>query len=373
MLLLAILFYISSIILGICAVCFFLDKAISDIAVKYGFAFPIGFVLAAFIVLAMDFAAGGFRNTFIGAAIPIMLFVSYVLYRESESREMLDFSRLRRQISKDKLFYVLAVALIAFIWALQIAGVHSGPAGIYGRDNFGTDFLFHISIGNSVIYSGWPPKLLYAYKTRNVFPFIADFYNAILMFNGIGPVTALYMTNLVLYFAIVMCATYFISLILKNRIAALAALIMFLFCSLSINMVLIALFRVSLPYLPYSQMPTSGNPLQLLSFNIWTFADPISGNFAPQHDYLLGFPLAIMILTVIYKKFIDKDALKHRSQKISTGTLAFAGLIAGLLPLTHPFSLVFVFIFALVWFAYSMMKKDRLNSLLRYRIRPIGK
>jgi hypothetical protein len=276
---------------------------------------------------------------------------------------MFSFSLLREQVSRDRLFYVLAAALITFLWCLQVAGVRATPSGIYGGDNFGTDFLFHISIGNSVVYSGWPPKLLYADNAANVFPFISDFYNAILIFNGINPVSALYLTNLALYFAIVMCATYFISLILKSKVASVSAVMLFLFCSLSVNMLLIALFHLNLPYLPYSEMAVHGGPLQLLTFSIWTFSDPISGIFAPQHDYLFGFPITLIILSILYKGFLDNRQSAHQgTSHLSAQQFAFAGMLAGLLPLTHPFSLVFVFIFALIVFAYSMLKKDRLRS-----------
>ena len=219
---------------------------------------------------------------------------------------------------------------------LQIFGVHSNNNGIVGGDNYGTDFLFHISIGNSLVYSGWPPKLLYANYSPNVFPFISDFFMSILIFNGINPVVALYMMNLLLYFSIAVSLAYFISIIIKNKVAAVFGVILFLFCSVGANMILIYIFHINLPYFSYSIIQNMGNnPIGIITFPLMNFADPLENNFAPQHDYVFAFPLIIMIITVLYIKFLKSD----KENKVNTidKPLLFIAVIIGLLPLTHPY------------------------------------
>ena len=370
MLFIALFFYISSILLGISLVAYFLDKKIDETLVKYAFSFPVGFSIATFIVLITDFLSGGFNDNFVLLSSVIMIGIAYYFYKKSSNAKMFKIKILTKQIKTQKLFYALLFCLIAVLIILQIYGVHNSPSGILGGDNYGTDFLFHISIGNSLIYSGWPPKLSYANYATNVFPFISDFYMSILIFNGISPVTALYLMNLILYFSLAVSAVYFIRIITKHKIAAVFGVVLFLFCSVGVNMLLIYIFQINLPYFSYSQLAGMGNnPIQLITFQLLNFADPIENNFAPQHDYVLGFPLAILVLSLIYLEIFDNKKLL--SLNGVSRPFIFAAIITGLMPLIHPFSLIFIFIFGMTAFVYSMFMKNRKN-IFKYLWLPFG-
>ncbi len=367
MLALAVLFYAASILFGIGIVSYFMDKAVKDTLVKYAFAFPIGFASAPFIVVVQDMLAGGFGDWQMAVAAAVMLASFLFLYRKSSGAQMYRLSVLKKQVSSAKLFHAVMFAMIAFFFALQIAGVYHNSLGIVGGDNYGTDFLFHISIGNSLIYTGWPPKLLYADYARNVFPFIADFYTSMLSFNGMPYTIALYMMNLPLYFSITFATVYLITLLTRRRLAAAFGFFTFIFCSLGFSMVLLYVFHAGFASLPYSQVQAlAHHPISLLTTVYFNFSDPMESNFAPQHDYVLGWPFTMIILSVLYATFFDKPARRARNYAANPSKpLLLVAAMTGMLPLVHPFSLIFVFIFAAVAFVYSMFWRERKRIFVR--------
>ncbi len=367
MLALAALFYVASILLGIGVVSYFLDRAIKDTLVKYGFAFPIGFTLASFIVTAQDALVGSFSDLLMVSASAVMLAMFAALYLKSSDAQMYRLPVLKKQVSSEKLFHAVMLSIVAFFFMLQIAGVYHNPTGIVGGDNYGTDFLFHISIGNSLIYTSWPPKLLYADFARNVFPFIADFYTSMLSYNGVPYTLALYMMNLPLYFSIVFGTVYFITLLTRRRIAAAFGLLSFVFCSLGFSMILLYLLHIGAVAMPYSQVASlASNPINLVTYTYFNFSDPMESNFAPQHDYVLGWPIAMLILAVLYSRYFEGKRGRTRvAAKQSARPLLLVAVMTGLLPLTHPFSLIFVFIFTVTAFAYSMLQKGRKRTFVR--------
>ncbi len=364
MFVLGLLFYIISIIFGLAIVSLFLDDIIKENVIKYAFAIPVGFTMATFLVLIMDAMFKGFNNIFVIYASLIMILTSTIILIKNKNIKMFKKELLLKQIKKEKLFYGILFVLIIALIILQIFGVHNSSNGIVGGDNYGTDFLFHISIGNSVIYTGWPPKLLYANYATNVFPFISDFYMSILIFNGIQPVYALYLINFLLYFSLVTSTVYFIILITKHKKAAIFAFILFLFCSVGLNMFLIYIFRINLPFFSYSQIQSMNNNLfGIVTYQLMNFAEPLENNFAPQHDYVLGFPLVMIVLSILYINIFE-----NKKKNIINGidkSILLAAIITGLMPLTHPFSLIFIFIFGIVAMFYSLLRKDKVNTFMK--------
>ena len=368
MLALAAIFYISSILFGVGVASYLFDKRIKDTLVKYAFAMPIGFAAATFMVLVQEVITGSFNDVFVFVASVVMLAAFALFYLKSKHAQMYRFSVLKKQLASDKVFHILLFIIIAILIVLQIFGVYRNSTGIVGGDNYGTDFLFHLSIGNSLVYTGWPPKLLYANYATNVFPFIADFYVSILTFNGVFPTYALYMMNLPLYFSIAVATIYFLTLITKHRTASAFGFLSFIFCSQGFSMVVLYALHMGVPSLGLtasSIQSMASNPMALLTYPLFNFSDPMASNFAPQHDYVLGWPFTMVILTILYMKFFDSDS---RSPKLASkrpdSLMLVAAMMTGLLPLSHPFSMVFVFIFALVAFAYSLLKHGRKNIFL---------
>ncbi len=372
MLALGIIFYISSILFGISLVNYFFGRRIEEILVKYAFSFPIGFAFATYLVVIFEAVGGSFNDYCVLAASIIMLAFSYLLYRGAGSREMFDWKLFKKQVNRETLFYALITIVFVLLAAMQVVGVNNTPRGIGSGGNYGTDFLFHVSIGNSLVYSGWPPRLLYANGASNVFPFITDFYTSILMFNGIGPVTALYLMNMLLWFSIVVITVYFVSLITKRKVASVFGFLLFLLCGVTLNVLILAATGVNLPNSGLAGLISHFNLYRALGFQLFNFANPITNNFAPQHDLLLGFPYALIILSVLYLAFFEgAKEYKHTPKEGIDKLFVLIGLMVGLMPLVHPFSLVFVFIFVVVAFIYSMMKGGRKSRLLNQWV-PFG-
>lgn len=378
MFLLGAIFYIASIAAGITLANYFLHRLTDEILVRYAFAFPIGFVISSYLVLGMDAIAGSFSGWLMIIASVLLFLLSYLLYKKARNREMFDLKLLGKQYRANRQYYILVFTVVFMLLALQILGVSQNGRGIFGGDNYGTDFLFHLSIGNSVVYTTFPPKLLYTANTTNVFPFITDFFSAMLTYTGIGPVSSLYMTNFPLYFSLVMLSVYFIYSITKRRYAAVVGFVLFLLCSLWFNAVLIYLTGVNFQFFSNStvQQAAKSGWMNLFQQPIYNFSDPLVSNFAPQHDLVLGFPYALIVLLFLYLAFFKKDERAGKGgagKDFGTKEFAFVGLLVGLMPLVHPFSMIFVFMFAAVAFFYSIYRYRRgFGSVFLKRWLPLG-
>lgn len=352
-LLLGLLFYFASMLVGVMLVNRFLSGLTKEVLVKYAAAFPIGFVVAAYTVLLLDMLAGSFSNALVLVASFLLLFASYVLFIKSKSREMFSKKLLLAQLKSEKPFYLLMFAVLMFLLALQFAGLSQGATGILGGDNYGQDFLFHVSIGNSVLYTSFPPSLLYT-QGPNAYPFITDFFTAILWYNSIGTVGSVYLANIPLYFSLVLLSVFFMYIITNRRLASIVGLLLFLLSSLSVVVLLLYLTGASLPYLSNSAMlayyPSFA---QTLYFPIYNFVYTLANIFSLQTDYMLGFPYALVILSFVFLAFFRQDG-SSKEPSARPSEFAFVGFLIGVMPLVNPYSLIFIFIFCAVAFFYSL-------------------
>ncbi|MDE1873959.1 MAG: hypothetical protein KGI04_02460 [Candidatus Micrarchaeota archaeon] len=363
LLLIGLLFYVSSIIAGVTISNYFLRKLTDEHLVMYAFAFPIGFVVASYLTLAMDALSGAFSSYLMLITSILLLILSYFLYTRAKNRDMFSIGLIGKQYRANRQYYILVFTVVFLLLVLQIKGVNQGAGGIFGGDNYGTDFLFHMSVGNSVVYTPFPPTLLYTPNVTNVFPFITDFFTSMLSYTGIGPVNSLYMTNIPLYYSLVMLSIYLIYVFTRRRYAAVGGFVLFLFCSLWFNAVVLYVTGISLPFFSNAIVQNAAQCgwRCLFELPIFNFSDPLISNFAPQHDYVLGFPYTLILLLFIYIAFFKKRDARgsEPAAKLSVSEFAFAGLLVGLMPLVHPFSMIFVFLFALVGFFYSLYRSGR--------------
>ncbi len=351
---LALLFYLASILFGLTSVNYFFGRRIKAIIPKYAMAVPIGYVLATYLVLAQEIFWTVYSSLELAVASAAMVAIAVLLYKFAADRDMFSWKKLKAEVKSDPWYHTFLFIAIASLIILQMAGLHRSSAGIVAGDNYGPDFLFHVGIGTSLIYSGWPPTLLYAYNATNVFPFITDFYSAILITSGVGLQWSTWLMNSLLWFSLATLTVYFISLFIKNKSLAVAGLPLFLFVSLGFNMLIVGAFNINLWIFPPGTLANlKSNLLSLVTYPFFNFSDPMVSNFAIQHDYLLGFPFALTVMIMVYLVFFEHGRGKGKPKAPPFAEMAFLGMLAGLMPLVHPISFIFVFIFALTAFLYS--------------------
>lgn len=359
MLLLGIAFYISSLIMGAFLSELFFFEYISQRMIRFAMGVPIGFALASYSALSFEIASGKFNQLTVAFAVLLMLAISLAAYLIGKQKGKFSVGKkgLRWELAKElndhrRLYY--GIFLISFLLiAMQYRGLTMNGSGLIGSDNYGVDYLFHLGIGNSLIYSGFPPRFPYASGAINVYPFIPDFYSAILINSGMGLVMPFYMMNFLLYFSIVAIGSYLFYVFSKSQLLPSFAMIIFLFCGEGLSLVTMGLLNIPLFQVPQSTFSMLFNqPIFLITYPYFNFVMPVINNFAPQHEYLIGFPYTLTIITIVYLAF-----LHDKKRTPSYYTSAFLGVLIGLLPLVHPQSFAVLMLFGAVFFAYALYAK----------------
>ena len=359
MLLLGMVFYVSSLILGTLISELFFSEYVAQRVIRFAMGIPIGFALASYSALAIEIISGGFGQYIVALSILLMLLASGLAYLTGRrnGRFLAGFSGVKLELAKElrnykRLYYGIFLISLLLI-AMQYRGLTMNGSGLIGSDNYGVDYLFHLGIGNSLIYSGFPPRFPYASGAIDVYPFIPDFYSAILVNSGMGLVTPFYLMNFMLYFSIVAIGAYLFYLFSKSQILPSFAMIIFLFCGEGLSLVVMGLLNIPLFQVSQSTFSMLFNqPIFLITYPYFNFVMPVINNLAPQHEYLLGFPYSLTIMTIAYIAF-----LHDRRRKPSYRTSAFLGVLIGLLPLVHPQSFAVLMLFGAVLLVYALYAK----------------
>ncbi len=357
-LLLGIPFYIISIIFGIALANFFLSGILEKRIFIYAAGIPIGFVASSYMALALEAAIGTFTGLIMAAVVLTEAVLCYFMLRNRRASKLFDVKQVKLEYRHSRGLHI-SILIVSFVLIVfQAFALTSSNGTLYASSNYGTDLLFHLGVGQSLIYSGFPPTYLYSYTAKNVFPFITDFYSAMLYYAGFGVVLAFNAMNFLLWFSFSAMLIFFFNLIARNYKIAAAAVPMFLFFSLGFNFLLLYYFNIGLPELSAAQIQQYGQQslINLLQYPYFNFSDPFISNFVIQHDYLLGFPYTLIVISSLYILFLDPKTKKEQ-KKGMLQAVAFLGLMVGLMPLIHPFSLEFVFVFSLVAFFYYMANK----------------
>ncbi len=359
MLLLGIIFYLSSLVLGAFLSEFFFSEYVSQRVIRFAMGIPIGFALASYSALAFKILTKDFNQVTILLAILLMLAVSVSVYeiRAKKGRLLAKPKGIKLELLnefKDYRFLYCSIFLISFLLIImQYKGLSQSGSGLIGADNYGVDYLFHLGIGNSLIHNGFPPGFPYAAGAINVYPFIPDFYSAILVNSGMGLVIPFYLMNFLLYFSIVAIGSYLFYVLSKNQLLPAFAMIMFLFCGEGLSLIIMGILNAPI----FQMQPSSlslllSNPIFLITYPYFNFDMPLINNFAPQHEYLLGFPYSLVIITIAYMGFLNAKRCK-----LNYRTSAFLGVMLGFLPLVHPQSFVVLMLFGAVLLTYTLYAK----------------
>ncbi len=359
MLLLGILFYLSSLLIGFLLSDYFFSRYVELRIIRLAMGIPMGFAIAAYLVLLMEAFVGSFNEFFMLAASLLMLALSFLLYFARRRSLLKAFTLTLEEFNAHGIFYASIMCFTAGLILLQVQGLHTvGGGTIQGGDNFGLDYLYHLGIGNSLIYTGFPPKLPYAAGALNIYPFIPDFYYSMLVYSGAGLITSYYLMNFLLYFSLIAVGSFLFYKISKSQRLPVVGMAIFIFCGQGLSLLVMLLLNAS-PVIP---VPGSSSIFYQLTYPLFNFIQPLINNFAPQHEYLLGFPYTITIITLLYLMFLDKK--KAEPSK----SLFFLALLAGLLPLIHPDSFLVLCIFAIVIALYSILSSESRSrsSIFRY-------
>ncbi|MDE1855340.1 MAG: hypothetical protein KGH57_03430 [Candidatus Micrarchaeota archaeon] len=371
--LLAILFLLLSIAVGFGIVerLGFFDTLLENFALGV----PAGIVISSFIVLGLYVLQRGFTDATFFISLVIMAAVIVLLYWKRLSTGRFAPGRVRITPMPKGIEYtmLLVYGIIAFVLITSMY-MYNGSLYCVGPA-ICSDLLYHMGIGNSVIYGGFPPKFPFTIDTLNVFPFINDFYSALLMRYGFGLVAAALLPYLLLFLSAVVITTELAYLVLKNKFATLAAMLVFWFGSDFIMAFIVYPLNAALPFIPSELFPLSsitrdygvtasgiGALFASTTLIISGWTSILYQNLLPQRGFVLALPLGVMLIYFAYQ-FLFKKRRFTRPQ------LAFIGVIVGLMPLTHPITLVvlaFVGAYVLLKLLLDSKRRSELRTLALY-------
>ncbi|MEM0148932.1 MAG: hypothetical protein QW346_01565 [Candidatus Micrarchaeaceae archaeon] len=362
--LLGLLFIALSALLGI-GILLRIDFAEGAIA-KFAFGLPVGMIISSFILLALYIANGYFDNAIFYLTLIVLALISIALFYPFKFSGFSIYGtgkgkRERKSLRNLIVWSSIVYAIIAFV-LLSSLYMKNGTLYCIGPA-ICSDLMYHIGIGNSLIYTHFPPKYLFTINAINVFPFISDFYTAVLIKFGLGLQLAVLLPDLMLFFSAVLGAGFLTYRITKNVFVSAASLFIFWFGSdYFMAIILYSLSSVSslvpnvLPPLStflgsYGVSATgAGAILSSAQFITSGWTSIIYQMLLPQRDFVMGLPIGIMLIYAIYLIAFEKVRFNKKE-------LVFMGVMAGTLPLVHPVTLEVIGFVGLFAFAYMLNDK----------------
>lgn len=340
---LALAFITAAVFLGYAASRFF--DFLDDWLKRAAFALFFGFLCAAWVALAFSwlvFGSLGFASVF--SAIVVLLAVGGFLFFKSRKRAL----RLHPVSAR-----VLAlVALVVLVYAaLNFSAVlfDNDRGGWSAVVNVWGDYPLHIALINSfVLRNNFPPQYPVLEGSPLAYPFITDFFTSVLVKGGFGLREAIWFSNVALFFSLVVFLFYLAREFSASKKIAALALLFFLFNG---NAGVLNAFgdAVKNPgvLLQPAQDYSHDEPRGLFFMNV------IYAVFVPERSALLGFTAAVLIYLLLWRNVFEPSGRQRKREFL------FAGILFGLLPLTHAHS----FLAAGVAAAFFFFNKPTRNWL----------
>jgi len=368
-----IVFLVLSFILGYSISMFFDIKPVLQ---RVAFALTIGLFLSTWVVFTVSFLLLSLSYFSIVISMLVIGSFSYLLTikNESKSKSIKLKQSLNRNLKKIELrlenilekiniknvsnslkqspqylvyFFVLVIYLIHFAAGLRADAYEN----IKCIDGFCSDAPFHMSIMNSFVYrNNFPPENPLLAGTKLAYPFLNDFLSAILIKAGFPLLLPIVLPNLLFVFSFVTLAFYFIRDVSKNKLVTSFALLLFFFGGIGFFNIVTILNGNTLGGVEYRLSPDFNSISSVASYPYFNFAEVLTNIFIPQRSYLVGFPIALIVLTFFYRNAFG-------AKKLNKKELLLCGTLVGLLPLFHAHSFIILSFVGGVLFLFSRKKE----------------
>ncbi|HHT9108466.1 MAG TPA: PA14 domain-containing protein [Candidatus Wunengus sp. YC64] len=329
-----VLFIIISIITGFLLTCFLSARYSIFERVAYGTVIGLG--LHTWIVYLFSLLWGlQFKSLYISAILlivlcSVILIIKWDSFKENIISEIQD---IKNDFLLNTISYYAHIAVFSFFttifWRLFYRTIIWKKDGMYiGLPNNYGDLPLHLAYITSFVWgNNIPPQDPSFAGEKLVYPFLSDFLSAIFLRLGLDFRDILFIPGLLLTVAFYSIFYYFAYRLTKRRFAAIISAFIFFFTGgfgfyyflqdLSHTSVNIWSFLMSLPR-DYTKIPS-------LSYHWIT---PLTCLNVPQRPFLFGFPITMLIFTLLY------TGIEHKKWR----EFLFAGVLAGILPFFHSHS-----------------------------------
>ncbi|MDQ6636250.1 MAG: hypothetical protein M3Y62_00495 [Candidatus Dormibacteraeota bacterium] len=233
------------------------------------------------------------------------------------------------------------ILLLARAYQVVDGSLLVGNIGVYG------DWAAHLTYAGSFAYGdNLPPRSPIAPDQRLAYPFLVDFLAA-----GLVPLGASLTASLVWSSGLLGLAFPAVMYTAGRRLVgsslggALGTLVFLLSGGLGFVRVAGDVAHTGLGALAHLSRLSTQDPEANLQW-----LNPVLGWLLPQRSVLLGFPLALLLLALLWRALEDREPTARQA-------FGFAGVLAGLLPLAHLHAYGTVLVLAAFWAVFERRRE----------------
>ncbi|MGC8651867.1 MAG: hypothetical protein ACP5UH_01280 [Candidatus Micrarchaeia archaeon] len=339
------------------------------------FGVPVGIALFAAFLFLLYTVVGSLSLLTICMAVvvfllPVIVDMSFGFVRSNHKTHTLRRGQALSLFGIDANLVLAIFVLSIIISSIFLFSVSRIGNTIYCIDAGCSDTMYHIGLGNSLIYSAFPPKYPFTIGTINVYPFMNDMFSMLLNYLGFGLVASIIIPDLLLVFSFVTLSVLFAYRVTKSVGATLASTATFWFGGAGLMKLidvpfaaylskfmqpvhLIPLELSSMPHATALQFASSLLQMSAIPTTYWTTI--INSMLIAQRDFMLGLPVGIALLYMLYVFVFGKG----EGAKFGARELVLTGILAGLLPLVHPSTLLVLCVVGLFFLLYTIAIKEK--------------
>ncbi|MEA2053351.1 MAG: hypothetical protein U9O90_11160 [Euryarchaeota archaeon] len=299
------------------------------------FSFVVGNAITIWVTFLLACLKGSLNIDIILISIAIYIFLSVILFRWSKILVKAVFSDLQNKSAiiwhDDKLTLAFFMLILLYLTIMNIYGVFriDEVGNLYAFHTVWADYPFHTSVITAFVYRAdlsFPLNYPQFLHIEMHYPFLMDFYSAVLMKGGLDLRCSLIIPNILFqlsFFGLFFFLAYRLTGMKK---VGLLATFIFIF---------------------------AGLPAGLQSVNIH-FLNPMYAVLMPQRTAMIGmgisFAVYILLLQALFTD--ERDTQRHAYRE-----LILAGVLIGLLPYIHAHSFMVTAFVALFLSAVVCIKK----------------
>ncbi|MFZ2070162.1 MAG: hypothetical protein WAV32_00860 [Halobacteriota archaeon] len=221
----------------------------------------------------------------------------------------------------DKYTLIFFAFILLYLLFMNLYGVLRPDAAgnLYAFHTVWADYPFHTSIITGFVYGGrvtFPPAYPQFLHTEMHYPFLMDFYSAVLMKAGLVLRGAIIIPN-ILFQSALFGLLFFLAYRLTGlkRVGALAVVIFI-----------------------FSGYPSSYLMEHLLPQFAFAFLNPMYAVIMPQRTAILGMAISFAVYILLYEALFSAEACSGNKPEVMYKELFLAGTLVGLLPYIHAHS-----------------------------------
>ena len=310
------------------------------------FSFVVGHALSIWLVFLLAWLNKSLSIGVILLCIGICAFVAIILFAWTMKKSgQCDFTNLKSKIEEiwheDSYTLSFLIFVLVYVAFMNFCGVFrpDDTGSLYAFHTVWADYPWHASLITSVAYSetfSFPQANPQFLNLETHYPFLFDFYSAVLMIGGLDLRSSIVVPNVLFQLAF-FGLLYFLAYRLTGlKGAGIVSTIIFIF---------------------------AGFPAGLQDAGIH-FLNPMYAVIMPQRTAIFGMAISFVVYMLLYHALCAENPEETASLRERKKELILAGVLIGLLPYIHAHSFMATGFVAFFLAAFSVMRERDYKKLV---------